>query len=126
MSKRVLIAEDTAYMREMMKRIFNEMGLQVVGEAATGSTVLSQYNQLQPDLLVLNLVMPKMKGIDMLEQVKTLDPNATVLVCSAMGQAPTIFEAIRSGATEFVVKPFSRKRMIEGVCRALGIEKPVS
>jgi two-component system, chemotaxis family, chemotaxis protein CheY len=122
MSKRILVADDTAYMRALIRETLMSVGLNVVAEADNGSTAINMYRQHQPDLIILNIVMPDMNGIEALKQIKAWDPHAKVIVCSALGQASTVFSAVKSGATEFVIKPFDAKRLIDAICRALSLK----
>lgn len=124
MSRSVIIIDDTAYMRALIKNTLLSAGLAVMGEAENGRSTLSLYQQKRPDLVILNIVMPKSNGLDVLQQLKTWDPDAKVLICSAMGQASTIFSAIEKGADDFLVKPFEPKRLLEIVSRLLNIPIP--
>jgi two-component system, chemotaxis family, chemotaxis protein CheY len=122
MTKRIIIVDDTAYMRAVIKQTLTQSGLQVVGEAEDGTTALNLYRQQQPDLIILNVVMPQVDGIETLKQIKAWDPHAKVLMCSAMGQAATVFTAIRAGASDFLVKPFDTPRLIEAISRVLSLK----
>lgn len=122
MSKRVLIADDTAYMRAVLREALSHVGLVIVGEADNGGAAVSMYRQLQPDLLILNVMMPELDGIESLKQIRAWDPHAKILMCSAMGQAATVFSAIRCGASDFLVKPFDSKRLIDAICRILSLK----
>jgi two-component system, chemotaxis family, chemotaxis protein CheY len=122
MSKRILIADDTAYMRAIIREILVYVGLVVVAEAENGEEALALYRQEQPDLVIMNIVMPKMTGLQALQHIKAWDPKAKVLICSAMGQAPTVFSAIQAGAADFLIKPFDGKRLLDSVCKVLHLK----
>src|SRR6478735_1783532 len=121
MSKNVLIAEDTEYMRAQLRKILEELGMVVVAEATDGESTITMFREHKPDLIILNLVMPKGNGMNLLKLMRLEDPQSRILVCSALGQAPTIFEAIRSGALDYIVKPFNKKRLTEAINRALSL-----
>ncbi len=121
MSRSIVIADDTAYMRALIRETLTSVGLLVAGEASDGPSAMAMYRHKQPDLIILNLVMPRSNGLETLKQIKAWDPHAKVLVCSALGQAPTIFSAIRAGASDFLVKPFDPQRLIDVVHKLLNI-----
>jgi two-component system, chemotaxis family, chemotaxis protein CheY len=121
MSRSIVIADDTAYMRALIRETLSSVGLVIAGEATDGPSALDMYRQKQPDLIILNLVMPQNTGMQTLKHIKAWDPHAKILVCSALGQAPTIFSAIRSGANDFLVKPFDPQRLIDVVHKLLNI-----
>ena len=105
------------FMRMMLKDILNKNGYEVVGEAANGREAIDQYIELRPDLVLLDITMPEMDGITALKEIKHIDPQAAVVVCSAMGQQNMVIEAIQNGALDFVVKPFQQERVIESLKR---------
>lgn len=121
MTKRIVIADDTAYMRAIIKEAATSLGIMVAGEAEDGLEALTVYQQQQPDLIVLNVVMPKMNGIETLKCIRTWDPHANVMICTAMGQAPKVFAAVKAGANHFITKPIDNKRLIEALGKALDI-----
>ena len=120
MSHRVLICDDAIFMRTMLGDILQQAGFEVVGEAETGAQAVERYNQLHPDLVTMDIVMPDMGGIDAVREITQKDPTARVLMCSAMGQQALVVEAIQAGAKDFVVKPFQPSRVLEAVQRVLG------
>lgn len=120
MGKTVLIVDDAAFMRTMIKDILTQNGYDVAGEAENGVEALEQYRILNPDLVIMDITMPEMDGICATKQIKKIDPHALIVMCSAMGQQATIIESIRSGAKDFVVKPFQPERLLEAVRKALG------
>ncbi len=119
MSKRVLIVDDAAFMRMMIKDILTKNGFEVVGEAPDGNQAVEKYKELQPDIVTLDITMPEKDGITALKEIKSYDPNATVIMCSAMGQQAMVIDAIQAGARDFIVKPFQADRVIEAINKAL-------
>ncbi|WP_372589425.1 chemotaxis protein CheY [Fervidobacterium pennivorans subsp. shakshaketiis] len=116
---RILVVDDAAFMRMMLKDILTKAGHEVVGEAANGVEAVEKYKELRPDVVTMDITMPEMNGIDAIKEIKKIDPNATVIVCSAMGQQAMIIEAIQAGAKDFIVKPFQPARVIEAVQKVL-------
>ncbi len=104
--KRVLIADDASFMRQMIRDIIEPEGFEVVGEASDGVEVVERFRQLRPDLVMMDIVMPKRSGIDAVKAIKAEDPSATIVMCSALGQESLVMEAIQAGAKDFIVKPF--------------------
>jgi len=120
MSKRILIVDDAAFMRMMIKDILSKNGFEVVGEAADGLQAVEKYNELKPDLVTMDITMPEMDGIEAVKQIKEFDPSAKIVMCSAMGQQSMVMDAIRAGAMDFIVKPFQSDRVLEAVKKVLG------
>ena len=120
MGKNILICDDAAFMRMMIKDILTKNGYEVVGEAANGAEGVEKYSQLKPDLVMMDITMPEMNGIDALKKIKENDSNANVIMCSAMGQQAMVIESIQAGAKDFIVKPFQVERVIEAVQKAIG------
>ncbi|AFG34618.1 response regulator with CheY-like receiver, AAA-type ATPase, and DNA-binding domains [Fervidobacterium pennivorans DSM 9078] len=116
---RILVVDDAAFMRMMLKDILTKAGHEVVGEAANGVEAVEKYKELKPDVVTMDITMPEMNGIDAIKEIKKIDPNATVIVCSAMGQQAMVIEAIQAGAKDFIVKPFQPARVIEAVQKVL-------
>ncbi|MGB9614668.1 MAG: chemotaxis protein CheY [Fervidobacterium sp.] len=116
---RVLVVDDAAFMRMMLKDILTKAGHEVVGEAANGLEAVEKYKELKPDVVTMDITMPEMNGIDAIKEIKKFDPNATVIVCSAMGQQAMVIEAIQAGAKDFIVKPFQAARVIEAIQKVL-------
>ena len=115
MAKNVLICDDAAFMRMMIKDILTKNGYNVAGEAENGLKAVEKYNETKPDLVMMDITMPEMDGIQALKKIKEADPNATVIMCSAMGQQAMVIEAIQSGAKDFIVKPFQADRVLEAI-----------
>lgn len=120
MAKNILICDDAAFMRMMIKDILTKNGYNVVGEAENGAIAVEQYNALKPDLVLMDITMPEMDGIQALKAIKAADPNSLVIMCSAMGQQAMVIEAIQGGAKDFIVKPFQQERVIEAVKKVVG------
>ena len=108
---RILIVDDAAFMRMMLKDILTKGGFEIAGEAADGNEAVAKYNELKPDLVTLDITMPNKDGIQALKEIKAADPNATCVMCSAMGQQSMVIDAIQSGAKDFIVKPFQADRV---------------
>ena len=120
MSKNILVVDDAAFMRMMIKDILTKNGYNVVGEAENGAKAIEKYAELKPDLVLMDITMPEVDGIAALKKIKSLDPGAMVIMCSAMGQQAMVIEAIQSGAKDFIVKPFQADRVIEAVKKVVG------
>lgn len=117
MAKRVLITDDSAFMRLTLRAILEKADYDVVGEAADGLEALEQYRKLNPDLVTMDLIMPNMDGFTALEQILELDPEAKIIVVSSMGQKKQIEKAITLGAKDFTVKPFKAERVVEALSK---------
>lgn len=120
MSHRVLIVDDAAFMRMMIKDILTKNGYQVVGEASDGAQAIEKFKEVAPDLVTMDITMPEVDGITALKEIKKLDANAKVIMCSAMGQQAMVIDAIQAGAKDFIVKPFQADRVIEAIKKTLG------
>jgi two-component system chemotaxis response regulator CheY len=120
MSQTVLICDDAIFMRTMIGDILTQAGFKVVGEAENGVQAVERYRELKPDFVTMDIVMPDMGGIDAVREIIREEPDAKILMCSAMGQQALVIEAIQAGARDFVVKPFQPSRVLEAVQRVLG------
>src|ERR671915_2494445 len=116
----VLVCDDAIFMRTMISDILSQAGFEVVGEAESGVQAVEKYRALKPDLVTMDIVMPDMGGIEAVREICKTDPDAKILMCSAMGQQALVVEAIQAGAKDFVVKPFQPSRVLEAVPRVLG------
>ena len=114
-AQRILIVDDTAFMRMTLRRLLEQHGHEVVGEAEDGADAVQKYAELRPDLVTMDITMPKMDGLAALKAILQLDPHAKVIMCSAMGQKSMVLEAIAAGAKDFLVKPFQPDRVLEAV-----------
>lgn len=116
---RVLIADDAMFMRKSIRQVLESNGHEVVGEAGNGAETIQLFTELKPELIILDITMPGMSGIDALKGLRAQDPTAKIIICSALGQQEVIAEAIMSGAMDFIVKPFNPAQMIGAVEKAL-------
>jgi len=118
-SATIMIVDDAAFMRMMLKDILTKNGFEVVGEAENGAVAVDKYLELRPNLTIMDITMPEMDGLQAVKEIRKKDPQARVIMCSAMGQQSMVIEAIQSGAKDFVVKPFQAERVVEAVTKAL-------
>ncbi|WP_054958678.1 response regulator [Paenibacillus dakarensis] len=121
MANRILIVDDAAFMRMMIRDILTKNGFEVVGEAQDGAQAIEKFKEVRPDLITMDITMPEMDGIAALKEIKKVDPNAKVIMCSAMGQQAMVIDAIQAGAKDFIVKPFQSDRVIEAINKTLGV-----
>ncbi|WP_166237953.1 response regulator [Paenibacillus turpanensis] len=117
---KILVVDDAAFMRMMIKDILTKNGFEVVGEASDGAQAVEKFKELHPDLVTMDITMPEMDGITALKEIKKLDGSAKVIMCSAMGQQAMVIDAIQAGAKDFIVKPFQADRVIEAIKKTLG------
>ncbi|MFX0101052.1 MAG: response regulator, partial [Candidatus Hodarchaeota archaeon] len=118
--KKVMIVDDAAFTRNLLKKIINKSNIgEVIGEASNGEDALSLYPQLQPDMITMDLVMPKKGGIETVEALLKVDPNALIVVVSALGQEALVLEAAKKGAKDFIQKPFKEDQILEVMNRLL-------
>lgn len=119
MKGRVLIADDASFMRQMIREIIEPEGYEVVGEATDGMEAVEQYEQLHPDLVTMDIVMPKRSGIDAVKGILEKSPDAQVVMCSALGQETLVMEALQAGAKDFIVKPFKPDNVLATLAKVL-------
>ena len=124
MNKRILIVDDSFYMRTMLKNMLTDAGYDVVGEAANGQQALEMAVATTPDLITLDVILPDNTGLDVLKGIRQQQPDAKVVMCSAVGQETIVNEAIENGALAYIVKPFSEERGLEIVGGALSGDSP--
>ncbi|OWR32472.1 two-component system response regulator [Saccharibacillus sp. O23] len=117
---RVMIVDDAAFMRMVLKEILVKLGYEVVGEAGNGAEAVLEYERLKPDIVTMDITMPEMDGITAVRKIKEIDPNVRIVMCSAMGQQGMIVEAIQAGARDFIVKPFQPDRVEQALRKLLG------
>ena len=120
MAKNILICDDAAFMRMMIKDILSKNGYNVAGEAENGLKAVEKFKELSPDLVLMDITMPEMDGIAALKEFKKIDAGAKVIMCSAMGQQAMVIESIQAGAKDFIVKPFQQDRVLEAVKKVVG------
>lgn len=114
-----LIVDDAAFMRMIIKGILTKLGHQVIGEAKNGLEAVNMYAELRPDFVTMDITMPEMDGIKAAQEICSQNPQAKVIMCSAMGQQQMVMDAIRAGAKDFVVKPFNEERVKEALKRVI-------
>lgn len=120
MAKRVLITDDALFMRVTLKNILTKGGYEIAGEASNGLESVELYKQTKPDLVTMDITMPEMDGITALKEIKKTDPQANVIMCTAMGQKSMVMEAVAAGAKDFIVKPFQPEKVLEAVQKIIG------
>ncbi|NHM28232.1 response regulator [Desulfofundulus sp. TPOSR] len=119
MGKRILVVDDAAFMRMMIKNIVTKNGYEVAGEAENGKQAVEKYAELKPDIVTMDITMPEMDGIEAVKAIRTIDPNASIIMVSAMGQQAMVMDAIQAGARDFIVKPFQQDRLLQAIERVL-------
>lgn len=115
MAKKILLVDDAAFMRKMIKDTLSKNGYTELFEAVDGADAVEKFGEIGPDLVIMDITMPNMDGLEALKAIKGKDPNAVVVMCSAMGQESMVIEAIKSGAKDFIVKPFKPDRILKTV-----------
>lgn len=113
----VLVVDDAAFVRTVLKNMIQEMGYKVVGEAFNGEDAIRRAKELQPDVITMDIIMPKMDGIEAVKEILKVLPNTYILMCTAMGQKRMVIQAIMAGAKDFVVKPFNQERLEEALIK---------
>ena len=119
MAKRIMIVDDAAFMRMMLKNILTKGGYEIADEASDGQQAVEKYAAAEPDLTIMDITMPNMDGIEALKKIKQINAGAKVIMCSAMGQEAMVVEAIKAGAMDFIVKPFQGDRLLAAISRVL-------
>ncbi len=122
MAINIMIVDDLTFIKLLLKDLIEKAGFRVVGEASDGEEAIDMYQVKKPDLVLLDITMPKMDGITALKKILALDPGAKIIMCSALGQQRLIVQAIQLGAKDFIVKPFRPDRVISSIKKALDIE----
>ena len=117
---RILVVDDAAFMRMMVRDMLKKIGHQVVGEAANGLQGVQMYKELKPDLVTMDVTMPEMDGVEAVKEIMSFDKNAKIIMISAMGQQAIVMDCIKAGAKDFIVKPFNIDRVAEAVKKVLG------
>lgn len=118
---RVLVVDDAMFMRMTIKKMLEANGHSVAGEAGNGVEAVKKYMEIKPDVVLLDITMPEMNGVDALKRIKEADAKARVIICSAMGQQAMVAQAIQNGAKDFVVKPFEESRLVAAVNRVMAL-----
>lgn len=117
MAKKVLIVDDASFMRKLLGDIISKSGFEIVGEGGNGQEGFDLYKKLKPDIVTLDITMPDVTGLECVKMIREFDPNANIVMCSAMGQQAMVIEAIQAGAKDFIVKPFQATRVIEALTK---------
>jgi two-component system chemotaxis response regulator CheY len=123
MTARIMLVDDTAFMRRMLRDILTKEGFEVVAEAANGREAVTVYHEARPDLVIMDITMPEMDGIAAVSEIVDGDAAARILMCSALGQQELIIEALEAGGRDFVVKPFLPAKVLEAVRKVLEYER---
>lgn len=116
---KVLVVDDAKFMRTMLKDIILGMGHEIVGEASNGMEAIKLYSLMRPDLVTMDITMPEMDGVTAVREIRKIDPQAKIIMCSAVGQKAMVIDAITAGVRDFIVKPIQRERVIEAINKAL-------
>ena len=119
MGHRILVTDDTAFMRLLLQKILTEWGYDVVGEADNGKEAVRLFERHRPDLVTMDVTMPILNGVEALKRIRAIDPDARVLMVSAMGQKNMVMQALREGAQGFLIKPFEKEKVLQAVAEVL-------
>jgi len=120
MSKKIMLVDDAAFMRMMIKDTLQKNGYSEIVEAGNGEQAVNNYAAEKPDLILMDITMPVMDGLEALRRLKEMDSNVKVVMCSAMGQETMVVDALKLGAKDFIVKPFKPDRIMKTVNNILG------
>jgi len=116
---RILVADDASFMRQMIREIVEMEGHEVVAEASDGIEAIDQFKNHHPDVVTMDIVMPRRSGIDAVKTIIEFDPTARVVMCSALGQETLVTEALQAGARDFIVKPFKPDSVVNTLKKVL-------
>ena len=117
---KILLVDDAAFMRKVIKDTLSKAGYTDLHEAVDGADAVDKFTELSPDLVIMDITMPNMDGLEALKAIRAADGSANVVMCSAMGQETMVIDAIRSGAKDFIVKPFKGERVLKTVTSIVG------
>ncbi len=120
MAKSILIVDDAAFMRMMIKDILSKNGYEIAADVDNGLKAIEKYKELTPDLVIMDITMPEMDGVTAVREIKKIHSDAKIIMCSAMGQQAMVIESIQAGARDFIVKPFQADRVVEAVKKVIG------
>jgi two-component system chemotaxis response regulator CheY len=112
---RILVVDDAAFMRKMVIDVLQGGGHEVIGEAGNGNEAIAQFQALKPDVMTLDITMPEKDGLTALKEIMALDPSAKIVMCSALSQESKVLEAVKSGAKDFIAKPFQAQRVLSAI-----------
>ena len=116
---RILVADDASFMRQIIRDILEAEGHEIVAEASDGVQAVEEWKKHQPDVVTMDIVMPRRSGIDAVRAIVAVDASARIVMCSALGQETLVTEALQAGASDFIVKPFKPDAVIETLRRVL-------
>lgn len=117
---RVLIVDDASFMRMAIKDIITKAGHEVVAEANNGNAAVNKYKEVKPDIVTMDITMPEMNGIEAVKAIRQFDPEANIIMCSAMGQQAMVVDAVKAGAKDFIVKPFDKDKVLASLQKVSG------
>ena len=117
---KILVVDDAMFMRAMLKKLLTEAGFDIAGEAENGRVAVDLYQELKPDLVMMDITMPEMDGLTALKEIVKLDPAAKVVMCTALGQERSVMEAMSAGAKDYILKPFNAEKVVEALKNASG------
>ncbi|QKY69114.1 response regulator [Lentibacillus sp. CBA3610] len=123
---RILVVDDANFMRVTLGAILKKQTHDVIAEAKDGEEAIRLYHEIRPDLVTMDITMPVMNGINAITEIIKTDPQAKIVVCSAMGQQKVVVEAIEKGAKDFIVKPFDENRVLEAINHVLHDFEPIN
>ncbi len=118
---KIILVDDLSFMRDAIRHIVENSNMDVLGEAGNGSDAVKMYMELEPDIVLMDITMPVMDGLESLKRIRQYDPGAKVIMCSALGQQKYIIKAIQLGARDFILKPFQSERILSAITKATGI-----
>lgn len=119
MSQSVLIADDTSFIRNLLKKMLSDAGYEIIGEVDNGVAAIEKYKELNPNLVIMDINMPEMDGITAVKEIRTINPAARILMCTSLAQDSMIVDAIQAGAKTFLFKPFNAEDLLDAVQRSL-------
>ena len=123
MGKRIMLVDDSDFARNMLRDILSKQGYDIVGEARNGSEAVEKYNQIKPDLVTMDIAMPELNGIDALNKIMAINPEAKIIIISSANSREIVKHAVQDGALDFVVKPFPKDRLLKAIDKALAKNK---
>ena len=123
MKKKVLLVDDAAFMRMMLKKVLEELNFEIVAEAKSGKEAVRLFKQYKPDLVTMDISMPEMDGIEATEKIIKKDPKAKIIICSALGQKRKILESVKAGAKDFILKPFDKEKLYSKIRNLINLDK---
>jgi two-component system, chemotaxis family, chemotaxis protein CheY len=120
---KIILVDDLSFMRDAIRHIVEKAGMTIIGEAENGEEAVKIYSELSPDIVLMDITMPVMDGLESLKQIREYDENAKVIMCSALGQQKYLIKAIQFGAKDFILKPFQAERIISSITKASGLNE---